>query len=109
MPALVPWTQRSRGQLAAMSAGACQSKSKLTSARCRSAAQRSRSAADSGRGTPMWSHGYRGTGSRSGSYSTDTRGPAASIRAACSGSSGDATRTLTLSDAIRPRSLSCPG
>ena len=57
MPALVPWTQRSRGQLAAISAGACQSKSKLTSACRRSPAQRSSSAADSARGTPVWSAG----------------------------------------------------
>ena len=66
-PALVPWTQRSRGQFAAISPGACQSKSKLTSARDRSSAQLASSAAVRSRGAPPWSAAKRGTGSRPGS------------------------------------------
>ena len=57
IPALVACTQRSRGQLAAMSPGACQSKSKLTSACPRRAAQALSSAAESSRATPVWSAG----------------------------------------------------
>ena len=44
MPALVPWIQRSRGQLTAIWSGACQSKSKLTSAAARRPAHLARSA-----------------------------------------------------------------
>ncbi len=52
MPALVPCTQRSRGQFRAIAAGSCQSKSKLTSACCRKSDHRRRSAADKSRGVP---------------------------------------------------------
>jgi hypothetical protein len=38
IPALVPWIQRSRGQLMSIWSGACQSKSKLMSAAVRRAA-----------------------------------------------------------------------
>jgi hypothetical protein len=50
IPALVPWIQRSRGQLTSIWSGDCQSKSKLMSAALRRAAHLASAAASRSRG-----------------------------------------------------------